>query len=106
MLISPLFKEAVEQSYSANYIIHMRFSDTLIRGRFIRRYKRFLTDIELENGDIVLNPPMNTTMNEKDQIIAISEDDDTIILDQPDNLEITEEAIKMTMSRRKILRTS
>ena len=48
----------------------------------------------LENGEIVLNPPMNTTMNEKDQIIAISEDDDTIILDQPDNLEMTEEAIK------------
>ena len=46
------------------------------------------------NGEIALNPPMHTIINDKDQIIAISEDDDTIILDEPDNLEITEGAIK------------
>lgn len=32
----------------------MKFSGTLIKGRLIRRYKRFLADIELENGEIVV----------------------------------------------------
>jgi len=32
----------------------MKFSAPLIRGRFIRRYKRFLTDIELQNGKVVV----------------------------------------------------
>ncbi len=32
----------------------MRFPDPLIRGRLIRRYKRFLSDIELESGETVV----------------------------------------------------
>jgi len=32
----------------------MRFPDPLIRGRLIKRYKRFLTDVELEDGSIVV----------------------------------------------------
>ena len=32
----------------------MKFSDPLIRGRLIKRYKRFLTDVELEDGTIVV----------------------------------------------------
>jgi sugar fermentation stimulation protein A len=32
----------------------MKFPDPLIRGRLIRRYKRFLTDIELQNGKVVI----------------------------------------------------
>jgi sugar fermentation stimulation protein A len=31
----------------------MRFSQPLIRGRLLRRYKRFLADIELDGGEIV-----------------------------------------------------
>jgi len=31
----------------------MKFQDPLIRGRLIKRYKRFLADVELENGRIV-----------------------------------------------------
>ena len=31
----------------------MRFSSPLIPGRLIKRYKRFLSDIELENGEVV-----------------------------------------------------
>ena len=46
------------------------------------------------NGEIALNPPMNTIINDNDQIIAISEDDDTIVLDEPDNMGIMEGAIK------------
>ena len=46
------------------------------------------------SGEIDLNPPINTPINEGDQIIAISEDDNTIILDEPDNLEIKEGAIE------------
>ncbi|MDP7600046.1 MAG: DNA/RNA nuclease SfsA [Rhodospirillales bacterium] len=32
----------------------MIFPDPLIRGTLIKRYKRFLTDVELENGDVVV----------------------------------------------------
>jgi len=31
----------------------MKFSSPLIPGKLVKRYKRFLTDVELENGDIV-----------------------------------------------------
>ena len=31
----------------------MRFSQPLVRGRLLRRYKRFLADIELDGGEIV-----------------------------------------------------
>ncbi len=32
----------------------MKFPDSLIRGKLIKRYKRFLTDVELEDGTIVV----------------------------------------------------
>ncbi len=32
----------------------MKFKNKLIKGRLIRRYKRFLADIELESGDVVI----------------------------------------------------
>lgn len=32
----------------------MFFDDDLIKGKLIKRYKRFLMDVELENGDIVV----------------------------------------------------
>jgi len=32
----------------------MEFSTPLIPGKLIKRYKRFMTDVELENGDIVV----------------------------------------------------
>ncbi len=31
----------------------MKFPDPLIRGRLIKRYKRFLTDVELETGELI-----------------------------------------------------
>lgn len=32
----------------------MKFESPLIPGKLIKRYKRFLTDVELENGDVVV----------------------------------------------------
>lgn len=32
----------------------MKFSDPLIRGKLVKRYKRFLTDVELEDGSIIV----------------------------------------------------
>jgi sugar fermentation stimulation protein A len=31
----------------------MEFLDPLIRGKLIKRYKRFMADVELDNGDVV-----------------------------------------------------
>ncbi len=31
----------------------MKFPDPLIKGKLIKRYKRFMADVELENGDVV-----------------------------------------------------
>jgi sugar fermentation stimulation protein A len=38
----------------------MRFSDPLIRGALIQRYKRFLADVELDTGDVVTAHSANT----------------------------------------------
>ncbi|MCD4701906.1 MAG: potassium transporter TrkA [Candidatus Aegiribacteria sp.] len=46
------------------------------------------------NGQPVLNPPMDTIISKGDRIIAVSEDDDTLILSGRDNLEIDREAIR------------
>lgn len=35
------------------------------------------------NGDVLINPPMDTTFNRDDSVIAITEDDDTLVL-RPD----------------------
>ncbi|MDO6806927.1 hypothetical protein Q4595_31000, partial [Wenyingzhuangia sp. 1_MG-2023] len=38
----------------------MKYSSALIPGRLIKRYKRFLADIELANGDIITAHCANT----------------------------------------------
>ena len=38
----------------------MNFSKTLIQGILIKRYKRFLADVELEDGSIVTAHSANT----------------------------------------------
>jgi len=46
----------------------MRFSSDLIEGRLVRRYKRFLADVELPSGDTVTahcaNPGSMLGLNE------------------------------------------
>ncbi len=49
--------------------------------------------IRKRDGEILLNPPMDTPIEEGDAILAISEDDDTIRLDAPDSLPIDDSAI-------------
>jgi len=47
----------------------MKFEDTLIKGKLIKRYKRFLSDIELENGEVVVAHCANSgsMLNVKDE---------------------------------------
>jgi len=49
-------------------------------------------------GQPKLNPPMTTPIGDGDQIIAISEDDDTIVLSGQEDLEINENAIRTAQS--------
>src|SRR6266511_2784736 len=45
--------------------------------------------ISTTGGDILLNPPMGTTFGPGDAVIAISEDDDTVIFDGFPHVEVT-----------------
>jgi len=49
-------------------------------------------------GQPKLNPPMSTPIGDGDQIIAISEDDDTIVMSGQEDLEINEDAIRIAQS--------
>ena len=49
-------------------------------------------------GQPKLNPPMSTPIGDGDQIIAISEDDDTIVLSGREDLEINDDAIRIAQS--------
>ena len=44
----------VESALRSNYLGAMRFPDPLIPGRLLRRYKRFLSDVELDGGEVVV----------------------------------------------------
>ena len=54
----------------------MHFPDPLIRGTLIRRYKRFLTDVTLENGDVVVahcaNPGSMLSVNDEGAEVWLS----------------------------------
>lgn len=47
-----------------------------------------LMGLRLKNGAIKINPPMDTVIESGDRIIAISEDDDTIVLSNKTNISI------------------
>ncbi len=47
-----------------------------------------LMGLHLKNGTIKINPPMDTIIESGDKIIAISEDDDTVVLSNKTNISI------------------
>jgi Trk K+ transport system NAD-binding subunit len=49
--------------------------------------------IRTQSGDLMLNPPMDTVIQEGDEVIAISEDDDTVRVAEDGVCEIDEAAI-------------
>ena len=57
-----------------------KFGDVLLQYR-----NSSIIGIHTKGGDILINPPMDTVFNMDDEVIAISEDDDTIILE--DNID-------------------
>jgi len=54
----------------------MKFPAPLVRGTLIKRYKRFLTDVELENGEVVVahcaNPGSMLSVNEPGSEVWLS----------------------------------
>ena len=58
----------------------MKFDSELIKGRLLRRYKRFLADVELENGQIITAHTANTGA-----MTGCSEPGSQVWLSQSDN---------------------
>lgn len=54
----------------------MEFPDPLVRGTLIKRYKRFLTDVKLDNGELVVahcaNPGSMLSVNEPGSVVWLS----------------------------------
>ena len=61
-----------------------------------------LIGIKSVDGEIVLNPQMDTIIDDGDSIIAISEDDDTIILSGRQDIEINKEGIRSDFTEIKV----
>lgn len=64
--------------------IYFAYEPTLVGKTFVEALFAYETSmvigIRKKNGEILLKPPMNMKIEEGDKVIAISEDDDTIIL--------------------------
>jgi len=69
-------------------LIGKTFSDALLMYE-----TSTIIGLKADNGAVILNPPMNTVISTTDSIIAVSEDDDTIILSGRTDLKIQREAI-------------
>ena len=57
----------------------MKFTSTLIKGKLIKRYKRFFTDIKLNNQSVTAHCPNTGSMMgllEKDNDVWVSKNDD------------------------------
>lgn len=57
----------------------MRFGQTLIKGRLLRRYKRFLADVELEDGEVITAHTANPG-----RMIGLTEPGSTVYLSHHD----------------------
>ena len=57
----------------------MKFTSTLIKGKLIKRYKRFFTDLKLNNQSVTAHCPNTGSMMgllEKDNDVWVSKNDD------------------------------
>ena len=57
----------------------MKFTNTLIKGKLIKRYKRFFTDIKVNNSIVTAHCPNTGSMKgllDKDNIVFLSKNDD------------------------------
>ena len=62
-------------------------------GEAIFAYKYFAIIGIHSAGEVKLNPPFDTIIQKKDKLIAITKDDDTMIVSETDNCNIDKEAI-------------
>ena len=57
----------------------MKFTNTLIKGKLIKRYKRFFTDIKVNNSIVTAHCPNTGSMKgllDKDNTVFLSKNDD------------------------------
>lgn len=57
-----------------------------------------LLGMQFKDGQVRVNPPMDTVIGEGDKVIAISEDDDTVVLSGRTNFDIDESLIQTARS--------
>ena len=56
--------------------------------------------IQYANGDVEINPPMETIFKEGDRVIGITEDDDTLVPNAPELIELEENKVVYTEPER------
>jgi voltage-gated potassium channel Kch len=86
--LSFVYQDLLDFSGDEIYFSTEPKADGLAFGEVLVAYdKSAVIGLRLADGDILLNPPMDTVMATGDSVIAISEDDDTVIFSDPGVIE-------------------
>ena len=92
--LSAVYTELLDFSGDEIYFHHeASFAGTSFGEAQLRYEKSTLIGIRQENGNILLNPPVDTIFQPNDKVIVISEDDDTILTTDISDLEISMDGI-------------
>jgi voltage-gated potassium channel Kch len=87
--LSFVYQDLLDFSGDEIYFSREPKAEGLTFGEVLIAYdKSAVIGLRKADGDIVLNPPMDTVVGKGDIVIAISEDDDTVIFSDPASVDV------------------